>query len=260
MAAFPAGSDFTYWWPRDVGAMRAWQAGRVRGWLADPRTRPFKVVDETPGAGGRMVAFAKWDPPRSFKGLDAGFVAYDEDGKVVEHPPEGEGEEGGEVQPEVKAGQGLGAPEGANVEMYEDLFTTMERMREKWRVDDKLRTCHLPISLRLARSRSTCLVMVRYRTYSRKKKKRTVLHIIAADPAYHGRGIGAALIRCVLDVADAEGIPTYLEALPLAVPLYRRLGFVDVDRAVFDLAKAGMEGATAVLTIMVREPGAGTAL
>ncbi|KAI4867481.1 hypothetical protein F4820DRAFT_204096 [Hypoxylon rubiginosum] len=225
MAAFPAGSDFTYWWPRDVGAMRAWQAGRVRGWLADPRTRPFKVVDETPGAGGRMVAFAKWDPPRSFKGLDAGFVAYDEDGKVVEHPPEGEGEEGGEVQPEVKAGQGLGAPEGANVEMYEDLFTTMERMREKWRVDDKL-----------------------------------LLHIIAADPAYHGRGIGAALIRCVLDVADAEGIPTYLEALPLAVPLYRRLGFVDVDRAVFDLAKAGMEGATAVLTIMVREPGAGTAL
>lgn len=62
----------------------------------------------------------------------------------------------------------------------------------------------------------------------------------------------------MLDVADAEGIPTYLEALPLAVPLYRRLGFVGVDKVDFDLVKAGIEG-TATLTIMVREPGAGGA-
>ncbi|XXG98095.1 hypothetical protein Hte_004414 [Hypoxylon texense] len=235
MAAFPAGSDFTYWWPRDVGAMRAWQAGRIRGWLANPRTREFKVVDE---AAGRVAAFAKWDPPASLKGLDdAGLVVAD-DGRntvpVVEHMPEGKGGGGGggggKEEAVAAAQKNLGAPEGCNREMYDDLFKGMDRMREKWRADDKL--------------------------LSLLTQKIPVLHIIATDPAYHGRGIGTALIKCVLDVADAEGIPTYLEALPLAVPLYRRLGFAVVDKAVFDLAKAGMEG-TAALTIMVREPVAG---
>ncbi|KAI1774907.1 acyl-CoA N-acyltransferase [Hypoxylon cercidicola] len=209
MNAFPAGSDFTYWWPRSVDAMRAWQADRIRSWLANPRVRAFKVVDQ---ATSRLVAFAKWDLPTSLKGLDAGLVAYDEQGKAVEQSPK-EGEAQG------VATRDLGAPEGANVEMFQDLFVGITRMREKWQVDGKL-----------------------------------LLHIIAADPAYHGRGIATAVIKCVLDVADAEGVSTYLEALPLAVPLYRRLGFVEVDKMEFDLARAGMEG-TAVLTIMVREPG-----
>ncbi|KAG4221977.1 hypothetical protein PC116_g29547 [Phytophthora cactorum] len=73
------------------------------------------------------------------------------------------------------------------------------------------------------------------------------------DPAYHGRGIAASLIRPVLALADKEHIPAYLEALPLAVPLYQRLGFKPVDRLEYDLTKAGRDG-KAVLTIMVREP------
>lgn len=80
-----------------------------------------------------------------------------------------------------------------------------------------------------------------------------VLSIICTDPSHHGRGIAASLIRPVLALADKERIPAYLEALPLAVPLYQRLGFQPVDRLEYDLAKAGRRG-KAVLTIMVREP------
>lgn len=136
MNAFPAGSDFTYWWPRNVDNMRKWQADRIRGWLANPRTREFKVVEE---ATGRMVAFAKWDLPKSLKGLDAGYVK--------ESPKEeGKGEGGAEGE----AQKGPGAPEGCNLEMYKELFDSMNIMREKWQVDDKLRMCHAILLLYLS--------------------------------------------------------------------------------------------------------------
>ncbi|KAI0160895.1 acyl-CoA N-acyltransferase [Hypoxylon sp. FL1284] len=202
MRAFPPGSDFTYWWPPAVESMRAWQDERIRGWVANPRTRLFKVVED---ASGRMVAFAKWDPPASFKGLD--------DESAVEEPPKDEG----------GAAEALRGPEGGNEELFRDLFAGMKRLREKWDVDEKL-----------------------------------LLHMIAVGPECRGRGIATALMKSVLEVADAEGVPAYLEALPLAVPLYRRLGFVGIDSVEFDIAKAGLEGRP-VLTIMMREPGAGGA-
>lgn len=79
------------------------------------------------------------------------------------------------------------------------------------------------------------------------------LGIICTEPSYHGRGIGAALIQSVLAVADAERITAYLEAMPLAVPLYKRQGFVPVDTLEFDVSKVGRTE-NPVLTIMVREP------
>ncbi|KAI1767832.1 hypothetical protein GGR53DRAFT_480876 [Hypoxylon sp. FL1150] len=129
MRAFPAGSDFTYWWPRNVDNMRTWQASRIRGWLANPRMRQFKVVEE---ATGKMVAFTTWDLPmsRSLNGLDGGL------GKQA---PEEEGEQReGETEAETK--KDARAPEDCNMEVYEELFAAMNGMREKWRVDDKLPT------------------------------------------------------------------------------------------------------------------------
>ncbi|KAI1405322.1 hypothetical protein F4819DRAFT_482839 [Hypoxylon fuscum] len=219
MKAFPAGSAFTYWWSPSLDVMKKWHDDRIRGRFADPHTQQFKVVDETTGA---VVAFAKWDPPATMKGLRGGFVTYDEHGEVAKQQA-GEGRGGGEGGAEGKAKvmtQKLQAPEGSKEGLYEDFFARLKKMGEKWQTDEKL-----------------------------------VLSIICTDPAYHGRGVGSGLIQSVLDVADAEGITTYLEALPLAVPLYRRHGFVPVDRLEYDLTKAGMEG-TAVLTIMVREPKA----
>ncbi|KAI0850505.1 hypothetical protein F5Y00DRAFT_260378 [Daldinia vernicosa] len=217
--AFSASPEFTYWWSPSPDVMRAWHASRIRGRFSDPTTQQFKVADASSGA---VVAFAKWDPPAGMKGLRDGFVVYDEEGREVvglEDLGEG-GKIGGAVQEkkEEKKKKKLKAPEGADERLYEEFFDGLETMGEKWRSHEKL-----------------------------------VLSIVCTDPSHHGRGIAASLIRPVLALADKERIPAYLEALPLAVPLYRRLGFQPVDRLEYDLAKAGRQG-KAVLTIMVREP------
>ncbi|KAI1376951.1 hypothetical protein F4677DRAFT_62653 [Hypoxylon crocopeplum] len=209
MRAFPAGSAFTYWWSPSLRVMREWHRDRIAARFADPRTQQFKVVERSTA---RIVAFAKWDPPRRMKGLRHGFTTYAGDGtpRVV-----GEEEGEGGAQPQTL----LEPPEGADETLYHEFFAGLRSMGDKWRIGEKL-----------------------------------VLSIICTDPAYHGRGIASALIQSVLSVADGEDIPAYLEALPLAAPLYRRLGFVGVDRLEYDLTRAGKQGA-AVLTIMVREPG-----
>jgi ribosomal protein S18 acetylase RimI-like enzyme len=52
------------------------------------------------------------------------------------------------------------------------------------------------------------------------------LAVIGVEPAMQGRGVGAAMMRPVLERADADGIPCYLEtAQPKNVPLYQHLGF-----------------------------------
>ncbi|MGW4527950.1 GNAT family N-acetyltransferase [Amycolatopsis sp. NPDC004378] len=51
---------------------------------------------------------------------------------------------------------------------------------------------------------------------------------IGVRPGLQGQGIGGRLLRHGLDRADAEGVPTYLEASsPASTRLYRRLGFAD---------------------------------
>ena len=45
-------------------------------------------------------------------------------------------------------------------------------------------------------------------------------------PSHRGRGLGRALLQPVLDRADADGVPCYLEtAQPTNVTFYERLGF-----------------------------------
>jgi hypothetical protein len=47
------------------------------------------------------------------------------------------------------------------------------------------------------------------------------------------------LLRHVLDIADKEGRKTYIEATPAGHPVYRKLGFEDVDVIKVDLRKYG---------------------
>src|SRR5262245_54001190 len=55
------------------------------------------------------------------------------------------------------------------------------------------------------------------------------LPLIGVVPARQGLGIGAALLRPVLEVCDAAQLPAYLEATsPKSVPLYQRHGFEPV--------------------------------
>lgn len=61
------------------------------------------------------------------------------------------------------------------------------------------------------------------------------LHELDVDPAFQKRGVGAALVRAFVDAARASGArDIYLATFrdpPWNAPFYRKLGFVDVDRA-----------------------------
>jgi GNAT superfamily N-acetyltransferase len=52
------------------------------------------------------------------------------------------------------------------------------------------------------------------------------LFTIGTDPSRQGTGAGSALLRRVLDVCDAEGLPSYLESSNVRnVPFYERHGY-----------------------------------
>ncbi len=52
------------------------------------------------------------------------------------------------------------------------------------------------------------------------------LPLVGVDPAHQRKGIGAALLRQVLNACDRQKVLAYLEATsPLNVPLYERHGF-----------------------------------
>lgn len=59
------------------------------------------------------------------------------------------------------------------------------------------------------------------------------IRLLCCAPTRGRLGAASALLRWVADVADKEGLPTWLEASPQGYRLYRRFGFEDVD--VFDL-------------------------
>lgn len=54
----------------------------------------------------------------------------------------------------------------------------------------------------------------------------------------------------MLALADAEGVPVYVDALANAVPVYQRVGFKTVDQLEFD----GTGEGRAVIDFMIREP------
>jgi ribosomal protein S18 acetylase RimI-like enzyme len=56
------------------------------------------------------------------------------------------------------------------------------------------------------------------------------LQIVGVDPDHHGKGLGTALLRPVLDRCDQEGCGAYLENTnEVNFTLYERLGFEIVD-------------------------------
>lgn len=57
-----------------------------------------------------------------------------------------------------------------------------------------------------------------------------LLNILATDPVYHRRGVGAIHLKWGLDQADEAGVPAFLEASPYGLPLYARWGFEPMYR------------------------------
>ena len=73
------------------------------------------------------------------------------------------------------------------------------------------------------------------------------LNVVSTMPQHQGEGLGAAVLRPVLERCDADGVRAYLESSnPRNLPFYRRHGFVDAG-------EISLEGGPA-LTKMWREP------
>jgi GNAT superfamily N-acetyltransferase len=61
------------------------------------------------------------------------------------------------------------------------------------------------------------------------------LNVVSTLPSHQSRGLGAAVIQPVLDRADAEGVPCYLESTnPRNRTLYYRAGFEDMGDVELD--------------------------
>ena len=62
------------------------------------------------------------------------------------------------------------------------------------------------------------------------------------DPAYHRRGVGTALIKAGMRVADELGLDLYVMGSGDGWHVYERAGFRKVEEHVEDLANYGAEG------------------
>jgi ribosomal protein S18 acetylase RimI-like enzyme len=57
------------------------------------------------------------------------------------------------------------------------------------------------------------------------------LRVIGCDPSRQGQGVGAQLLRPMLEKCDAEGLPAYLESSnDKNLPFYRKHGFKEVKQ------------------------------
>ncbi|KAK4166403.1 acyl-CoA N-acyltransferase [Cladorrhinum sp. PSN259] len=68
------------------------------------------------------------------------------------------------------------------------------------------------------------------------------LSFVCIDPAYQGRGAGRMLSQAVLEMAQADGLPVYLESTNVAVKMYERLGFKRVDSFEMKIPSRGDSG------------------
>ncbi|RYP25123.1 hypothetical protein DL765_000004 [Monosporascus sp. GIB2] len=214
------GGDHVYWWA-PTPKMRAWSREDFARHFADPAEAQFKVVDE---ATGRLVACSRWVLPKGMRG--AGVRVQESGSGIGNGKEEEEGTKDraitaseGQTEKKERAGDEYpDVPEGMDVELKREFFDGMARAGEKWGVSEKLE-----------------------------------LTLLCTDPAYHGRGIAAALLKQVLEIADAEGVEVFLNAVPPARPLYERMGFAVVDKVEFPLARA-RTGRDIVLYAMIRRP------
>ena len=89
------------------------------------------------------------------------------------------------------------------------------------------------------------------------------MNTLAVLPEYQRMGLGIALMKSVLEVADQEGMGAYVEASSKGLGLYRKCGFKEVGRLEVDCGRfVEEEGGPGeerrfVTVAMVREAGAG---
>ncbi|KAK6855524.1 hypothetical protein PG990_000025 [Apiospora arundinis] len=137
------------------------------GGLKDPHSRYVLAVNNSLSGDDAVVAIAKWVIPK------AGPRAPD-----AENWP-----------------SKMVWPEGADVELGKEFFTTLEKKHSE----------HMG------------------------GRPHWYLELLAVRKSYHGKGLGKHLLNWGLERADKDGVEAYLQASPAGAPLYRKYGFEDIE-------------------------------
>ncbi|KAI9875480.1 MAG: hypothetical protein M1830_008422 [Pleopsidium flavum] len=88
-----------------------------------------------------------------------------------------------------------------------------------------------------------------------KGKPYFLMDILVTRPTYGGRGIGSELLRWGLKQADEKGFECWIDASAMGLGLYKKFGWVEVDRVEFGLEKyGGKEGEVDGVGCMIRQP------
>jgi GNAT superfamily N-acetyltransferase len=101
----------------------------------------------------------------------------------------------------------------------------------KWRMPVGVTFGHAPAFARVFGHRiGHALAIITWMEQKHIREPHHYLPYIGVAPAAQGRGLGTALMAPVLDQADADGLPAYLEATSERnAKLYARLGFETLD-------------------------------
>ncbi|KAK4171845.1 hypothetical protein QBC36DRAFT_198413 [Triangularia setosa] len=85
------------------------------------------------------------------------------------------------------------------------------------------------------------------------------LSFVCTDPGYQGRGIGTLLTRKVLEMADVDNLPVYLESTDVATSIYERLGFHAIGSVEMRILSRGADVETVLYSevCMVWYPSSG---
>ncbi|KAK8070612.1 Acyl-CoA N-acyltransferase [Apiospora hydei] len=219
-----------YWWPKALPPLLAWCSDRMKAKLSDPLVRIFKITAGT--ADGEMVAYARWDLPAGSTRFGTWIGGEKDKVDVTALVEESGGSSNGAAAAAAEKKSPLTAsadaaapapgdyPEGGNHEIADRFFSALNASQKKWKTDDMLG-----------------------------------LSLLCVSPKYSRKGIATALLAPMLDIADAEGRKTYLEATAAGKPLYEKLGFRLVELLTFDWDELTKERNGLYKNwVMIREP------
>jgi GNAT superfamily N-acetyltransferase len=204
--------------PREIigeTELRRWMSQFLAAFFAKPEVHFFKVTETSTG---NLAAWMRCAYPH--------LLSEEESQKRK-----------AEKEQKVKAGSFW--PKGANLEVIDAKFGTLGLLKEKYCDDSETYCEFLCRSLEIWNKKwLTCDLDVQ---------------LLATDPSYQRRGLASKLLKHVLQIADKAGKMSYVEATEAGFPVYRKLGFKQVDIVEVDSAKWGGKG-VASNRIMQRDP------
>jgi GNAT superfamily N-acetyltransferase len=124
---------------------------------------------------------------------------------------------------------------GVRDDLLDDFFSLMARDHNYVMADKPhiCRTATAKLQTHYTSLAQVCFCRQRKRAANqtrRSRNKKKVLERLHTHPDHRGRGAATAAVRHGTAVlAGPSALPVYLDAAPLAVPLYRRLGYAEQD-------------------------------